>query len=148
MTAGEPEGTALLATAFYLAGRLFALDAASVEEVVRLRRTTPVPHAPPDVVGVMNLRGKIVSVIDLALKLAIPGSQRTEESRVYMLRDGGELVGLLVDRAAEVIELDREGLEAPPANLGAESRFLRGVARAGDRLVAVLDEGAVLGREQ
>ncbi len=145
---GNSGDGALLATAFYLAGRLCALDAASVEEVVRLRRITPVPHAPSYLLGVMNLRGKIVSVIDLARKLNFPAATRSEDIRVYILRDGPEQIGLLVDRAADVLELDPAGLEPPPSNLaGLESRFLRGVARVGERLVALLAPSIVLAAE-
>ncbi|HUI55918.1 MAG TPA: chemotaxis protein CheW [Bryobacteraceae bacterium] len=147
--AGDPEesGT-LLATTFYLHDALCALDASLVEEVVRLRRTTPVPHAPEYLLGVMNLRGKIVSVIDLARKLELGAAEPGEKSRVYIVRDRSELVGLLVDCAAEVIEFDAAGLEPPPANVrGVEGRFLRGVARAGGRLAAVLDADAVLASE-
>jgi purine-binding chemotaxis protein CheW len=143
--AGSEQAAPFLATAFYLSGRLFAVDAAAVEEVVRLRRTTPVPHAPPYVTGVMNLRGKIVSVIDLGCKLGIHSAPPTEDSRVYIMRDAGELVGVLVDQAADVMELDCGRLEPPPANVrGGEAQYLRGIARAGDRLVSVLDAGLVL----
>ena len=146
---GSEQSAPFLATAFYLSGRLFAVDAASVEEVVRLRRTTPVPHAPDHVTGVMNLRGKIVTVIDLARKLGIHSAAPTEDSRVYIMRDGGELVGVLVDQAAEVMELDCTRLEPPPANVrGVEVQYLRGIGRAGERLVGVLDGGLVLAADR
>jgi len=146
--ARPPAASLLLATAFHLRGALCALDTALVEEVVRLRRTTAVPHAPAFVLGVMNLRGKIVSVIDLARKVELGASQPGEESRVYIVRDREELVGLMVDRAAEVIELEADRLEPPPANVrGIEGRFFRGVGRAGGRLVALLDLTAVLASE-
>lgn len=143
-TGGEEPAT-LLATAFYLRGALCALDAALVEEVVRLRRTTPVPHAPDYLLGVMNLRGKIISVIDVGRKLELGPATPDEKSRVYIVRDGSELIGLLADCAADVIEFDTAALEPAPANVrGVEGRFLRGVARAGGRLAAVLDAEAVL----
>ena len=138
----------LLGTTFYVRGALCAFDAALVEEVVRLRRTTPVPHSPPYVLGVMNLRGKIVSVIDLGRKLGLGTAEPGEASRVYIVRDRSELVGLLVDSSADVVEFDAAALEPPPANVrGVEGRFLRGVGRSGGRLAAVLDSGAVLASE-
>jgi len=137
-----------LATSFYVRGALCALDASWVEEVVRLRHTTSVPHGPAYQLGVMNLRGKIVSVIDLGDKLGLGTAEPSAESRLYIVRDRSELVGLLVDRAAEVVEFDGALLEAPPSNVpGVEGRFLRGVGRAGGRLVAVLDPAAVLAQE-
>jgi len=142
------ESGQLLATTFDLRGALCALDASLVEEVVRRRRTTAVAHAPAYVMGVMNLRGKIVSVIDLGRKLDLGPAVPDEESRVYIVRERSELVGLLVDRAADVVEMDVAALEAPPANVpGVQSRFIRGIGRAGSRLAAVLDASAVLSNE-
>ena len=142
---GQGQSAALLATSFYVHGALCAVDASIVEEVVRMRRTTPVPHAPDYLMGVMNLRGKIVSVIDLARKLDLGATEPCEDSRVYIVRDRSELVGLLVERAADVIELDGGALEPSPANVrGVESRFVLGIGRAGGRLAALLDPAAVL----
>ena len=135
----------LLATSFSVRGALCAVDASIVEEVVRLRHTTPVPHAPDYLIGVMNLRGKIVSVIDLARKLDLGATEPGEESRVYIVRDRSELVGLLVERAADVIEIDGGALEPAPANVrGVESRFVLGIGRSAGRLAALLDPAAVL----
>jgi purine-binding chemotaxis protein CheW len=139
---------ALLVTTFYLRGALFGLDASLVEEVVRLRHTTPVPNAPGYILGVMNLRGKIVSVIDLPRKLGLAGEGSMDDSRVYIVRDRSELLGLLVDRAADVVELDRESLEPAPANVpGSEAGFLLGIGRTAGGLTAVLNPAAVLAGE-
>jgi purine-binding chemotaxis protein CheW len=138
----------LLATTFYVRDALCALDAALVEEVVRLPRTTPVPHAPDYLLGVMNLRGNILSVIDLGRRLDLGAAEPGETSRVYIVRDRAELVGLLVDRAADVVELDPSAFEPPPANVrGVERKFLRAIGRTGGRLAAVLDSEAVLANE-
>jgi len=143
---GEAPGS-LLATAFYVRGALCALDASIVEEVVRLRRVTPVPHGPAYLLGVMNLRGKIVNIIDLGRKLELGPSQPDEESRVYIVRDHAELVGLLVDRAADVIELDAASLDPCPENVrGVEGRFVLGIGRSNGRLAALLDPAAVLAK--
>jgi purine-binding chemotaxis protein CheW len=146
---GAPDGQApLLVSTFYLREALFALDTGQVEEVVRLRRTTRVAGAPESVLGIMNLRGKIITVLDLAAILQLGKTTPSEESRLYIVRDGDGLAGLLVDCAADVIELDHAGLEPPPASIGAtEGRFFRGIARASGHLVAVLDLDAVLSLE-
>lgn len=146
---GKPDGQEpLLVSTFYLRDALFALDTALVEEVVRLRRTTRVARAPGYVLGIMNLRGKIVTVLDLAAILQLGKTAAAEDSRLYIVRDGDGLAGLLVDRSADVIELDGTALEPPPASVrGTEGRFFRGIARAGGHLVAVLDLSAVLSLE-
>ena len=145
----QPRGQSpLLVSTFYLHGALFALDTALVEEVVRLRRTTRVARAPVSVLGIMNLRGKIVTVLDLAEILQLGKTTADDESRLYIVRDGDGLAGLLVDRAADVIELETAALAPPPASVrGAEGRFFRGIARTGGQLVAVLDLPTVLAVE-
>ena len=141
----QPRGQSpLWVSTFYLREALFALDTALVEEVVRLRRTTPVAGAPGYVPGIMNLRGKIVTVLDPAGILQLGSSAGSEETRLYIVRDGDGPAGLLVDRSADVIELAND-LEPPPATIGsAEGRFFRGIARSGGQLVAVLDVARVL----
>jgi purine-binding chemotaxis protein CheW len=137
----------LTVTTFQIDGALFGLDAAIVEEVVRPRRTTRVAYSPSYVLGIMNLRGNIVTVLDLAQILNLGKATLTDESRLYIVRDGDGTAGLMVDRAAEVIELDAASLE-PAAGAGAgASRFLKGIARSGNRLVTVLNAGAVLAAE-
>ncbi|HTS74983.1 MAG TPA: chemotaxis protein CheW [Bryobacteraceae bacterium] len=146
--ATEPGQSSLLVSTFYVNGVLFALDTALVEEVVRPRRTTRVPHSPAHVLGIMNLRGKIVAVLDLARILELGKSELSDDSRLYIVPDRDGTAGLLVDRAAEVIELDESALEPAPSSVGAsQNRFLRGIARAGGRLVTVLDAAAILAAE-
>jgi purine-binding chemotaxis protein CheW len=129
---------------FYMNGALFGLDTTMVEEVVRPRRTTRVAYSPDYVLGIMNLRGNIVTVLDLAQILKLGKLAVTDDSRVYIVRDGDGIAGLMVDRAADVIELDAGALEPAAGVRGPESRFLKGIMRAGDRLVTVLDLAAVL----
>ena len=143
------QATGLLVSTFYLRNGLFALDTALVEEVVRLRRTTRVAHAPECVIGIMNLRGKIITVLDLAHMLHLGRTTPGEDSRLYVVRDGDSIAGLLVDRAADVVELDPNALEPSPTNVReAEGRFFKGIARISDRLIAVLDIEAVLAIEE
>ena len=146
--AGLDPPAALLVSTFYVKGALYALDTAEVEEVVRPRKTTRVAHSPAYVLGIMNLRGSIVTVLDLAQILRLGKTPASDDTRLYIVSDGDGTAGLLVDRAAEVIELDAAALEPPPAGVcGAESRFLRGIARAEGRLVTVLKATAVLATE-
>jgi len=142
--AGLERGPLLVST-FCLGNGVYALDTALVEEVVRLRRTTRVPHAPAYVLGVMNLRGKIVTVLDLGQILELGKTTADEDSRLYIVRDGDGTTGLLVDRAADVVELDGGAMEPLPASVRElQSRLFRGMARAAGRLIAMLDAAAVL----
>jgi purine-binding chemotaxis protein CheW len=135
----------LLVTAFVLRGAMCGLETHLVEEVVRLQLATRVAHSPEYVLGVINLRGRIVTVIDLARKLHLGSVEPGSENRLYIVQDHAESVGLLVDRAADVLELDRGSLERPPGNVsGADGRFFRWIGRAGGHLVAVLDAAEAL----
>lgn len=136
--------TVLLAT-FFVREALCALDAAGIQEVIRLGPLTPVRHAPPEVAGIVNLRGKIVTILDLGLRLGFPKAVPTGDSRIFIIEDRNEFVGLLVDRVDEVVEVERSQWQAPPANVrGAQGRFFQGVYRTGGRVITVLDSVPIL----
>jgi purine-binding chemotaxis protein CheW len=136
--------TTLLAT-FIVRDALCALDAAGIQEVIRLGPLTPVRHAPAAVAGIVNLRGKIVTVLDLGLRLGFPKVVPGPESRIFIMEDASEFIGLLVDRVDEVVETDPRQLHPPPANTSSgQARFLKGICRAGSRVITVLDTGRIL----
>jgi len=144
---GDASAPVLVST-FCLGDAAYALDTALVEEVVRPRRITRVPHAPGYVLGIMNLRGKIVTVLDLGQILQLGTTTAAEESRLYIVRDCDGIAGLLVDCAADVIELDGAAIEPLPSSVReSQSRFFRGMARASGRLIAILDAAELLSAE-
>ncbi len=136
--------TVLLAT-FFVRDALCAMDAAGIQEVIRLGPLTPVRHAPQEVAGIVNLRGKIVTILDLGLRLGLGGTVPTGDSRIFIIEDRNEFVGLLVDRVDEVVEVERDQWQAPPANvLSGQARFFQGVYRTGGRVITVLDPASIL----
>ena len=141
----ETAQTTLLAS-FFLREALCALDAGGIQEVIRLGPLTPVRHAPPAVAGIVNLRGKIVTVLDLGLRLGFAAAVAGPESRIFIMEDGTEFIGLLVDRVDEVVEIDPGKLQPPPANMASgQGRFVKGICRAGSRVITLLDTARVLG---
>ena len=135
----------LLAATFLLGQAAFGVDTAQVQEVVRLGNLTPVRHAPDYVVGIRNLRGRIVTVIDLRTRLELGRVNPGPESRILIVEAQGEPIGLLVDQVADTIEVNTADIQPAPSNVnGVQSRHLRGVCRNGARLVALLDLAAVL----
>jgi purine-binding chemotaxis protein CheW len=121
------------------------LDATGVQEVMRLGRLTSVHHALPEVLGVINMRGRIVTILDLGLRLGFEKAVPAPESRVFIVEDQGEFIGLLVDSVAQVVELERSSLEPTPANMAsANSRYYKGVFRNGGRVTTLLDVDQVL----
>jgi purine-binding chemotaxis protein CheW len=148
-TGQEAAVDGLLVATFLLGNAAFGIGAAQVQEVVRLGDITPVHQAPPYVVGIRNLRGKIVTVIDLRVRLDMGSVDAGANSRILIVDWQGEPVGLLVDSIADTISLNPADIVPPPPNLhGVQSRNLGGVYRSGERLVALLDHGAVLQLEE
>jgi purine-binding chemotaxis protein CheW len=136
--------TKLLAT-FFVREAMCALDASSVQEVIRVGAITPVRHAAPEVTGVMNLRGRIVTMLDLGMILGAGKTALSRESRVFILEDRNEFLGVLVDRVGEVIEVEGSSGESLPLNVPpSQARFFEGVCRAGGQVIAVLNSGEVL----
>lgn len=136
---------ALLVSVFRIGDAMFGIPAAQIQEVVQMGSVTPVHHAPPFIVGIRNLRGRIVTVIDLRLRLELGEVERSADSRILIVDSEGELVGLLVDRVDDTIFLQPDTMSPPPSNLGAlqESAF-RGVYRCPDGLVTLLDHTPIL----
>jgi purine-binding chemotaxis protein CheW len=135
---------ALVAT-FSVRGALCALDAAGVQEVIRLRPITPVRHAPEEVAGIINLRGRIVTVLDLGLRLGFGRIEPGPESRIVIVNDRSEFIGLLVDRMGEVTPADPGRSEALPANISPnQAPFFRGICRAGNQALTLLDKDRIL----
>jgi purine-binding chemotaxis protein CheW len=137
----------LLIATFQLGGDdgFFGIDATLIQEVVMVGELRPVRHAPDYVAGIRNLRGKIITVIDLCVRLELGAVEIGTESRILIADWKGEPVGLLVDRVADAIAVRADDLESPPPNLhGVQMQKLLGVFRSGERLAALLDLSAVL----
>jgi len=138
----------LLIATFQLGGDdgLFGIDATLVQEVVMVGELRPVRHAPAYVAGIRNLRGRIITVIDLCVRLELGSVEIGPESRILIADWRGEPVGLLVDQVGDAIAVTADDLESAPPNLnGIQMQKLLGVFRRGDRLAALLDLAAVLG---
>lgn len=134
----------LLAT-FQIGNSLFGLDTNFVQEVLLLKEKTCVYHAPEAVWGIINLRGKIVTVIDLGRKLGLPADPEGSDQRILITPWMGEQVGLLVDGVSDVLSLDPNHLEEIPPNIAENFRqYLTSIYRKEDNLVSILNLEAVL----
>jgi purine-binding chemotaxis protein CheW len=138
-------GQTALLTTFFVRDALCALDAAGVQEVIRLGPVTPVCYAPEQILGIVNLRGKIVTIVDLGLRLGFPKAVAGSDSRIFIVEDRNEFIGLLVDRVDEVVEVERDSWQPPPANANwGQARFFKGVCRVRGRVITLLDAGVIL----
>ncbi len=125
---------------FYLEDALLGIPIEQVEEINHHVELTPVPHAPASVCGVINLRGHVVTVIDLRTVLGLAPGVITRGTCNVVVRWRGEQIGLLVDRVGDVVYAGRKEIEEPPANVaGTDGRFFRGVYKMEGSLLVILD---------
>lgn len=128
-----------------IAGQLFGLPIHRVEDVFKPAAITRVPLARPEIAGVLNLRGRIVTAIDMHRRLGLAGGGRRTDVMAVGVAAKGESFGLLIDGVGEVLRLESAGLEANPVNL--DPRWVgisAGVHRLDGRLLVVLDVDRVL----
>lgn len=125
---------------FYLDGLFFGIDVQMVQEVIRRQEATRVPLAPRSVTGLINLRGQIVTAIDLRRRLGMADRPADQPPMNVVVRGHEGAVSLLVDEIGDVQEVDPEAFEEPPETLrGAVRSMMRGVYKLPDRLLLVLD---------
>jgi purine-binding chemotaxis protein CheW len=143
--AGE-SGEMLQVVSFKLGAEEFAVDILLVQEINRIVDITPVPKAPTFVEGVINLRGKIVPILDLRKRFGFPKADTTDQSRIMVVDVQGCVLGLVVDSVSEVLQIPAHILEPPPSLVaGVSASYIKGVGKIEDRLLILLDLGEVLG---
>lgn len=139
---GKTETTSfsgLLAT-FFVQDLFFGIDVLEVQEVLRYQPMTPVPQAPGVIEGLINLRGQIVTAIDMRRRLRLPPRAADQSPMNIVVRTADGAVSLLVDEIGDVLDVDESSFEQPPENLAEGARELvQGVCKLKERLMLVLD---------
>jgi purine-binding chemotaxis protein CheW len=133
---------------FFVGDVLYGIDILNIQEINRHVGVTAVPQAPLYVEGVLNLRGRIVTVIDLGKKLGVSPIQAGRHNRNIIIDSEDEYIGLLVDRILDVMTADKEKIEPAPANIGGiQGRYFEGVYKTDTRLIGILNINEVLSTE-
>ncbi len=133
---------------FYVGDALCGMDILKVQEINKLMEMTVVPQAPDYVKGILNLRGQIVTIIDLGKKLGLDETALGDDPRNIIVNAPGEHIGLLVKRISDVVMADPEKIEPAPANMsGIQGSYFLGVYKTDNKLIGILDAEQVLKME-
>ena len=151
--AGNAKGTAedpvLQWVTFRLEDETYGINVMQVQEVLRYTEIAPVPGAPSYVLGIINLRGNVVTVIDTRLRFGLSAADTTDHTRIVVIEVENQVVGILVDAVAEVVYLSQSEIETTP-NVGNDesAKFIQGVCHKNDQLLILVDLEKLLSDEE
>jgi purine-binding chemotaxis protein CheW len=130
---------------FALNDQEFGIEILRVQEIKNFSRVTPIPNMPECIKGVINLRGTVVPIVDLRKKFNMPTAEYNQFTVIIVVNVGTKIMGLVVDAVSDVLNVGEESIEKTP-DLGAiDTSFITGLAKSGDRLVALLNIEYLLG---
>jgi len=130
---------------FKIGNEEFGIDILKVQEIIRIMAITKVPNSPEFVEGVINLRGRVIPVLDLRVKLGMPSIDHNNSTRIVVVEINQTTVGFIVDAVSEVLRIPKSITEAPPAIVaGIKTEYITSIAKLEDRLLIFLDLERVL----
>ncbi|MBE0482269.1 MAG: chemotaxis protein CheW [Bacterioplanes sp.] len=134
---------------FRLENETYGINVMQVQEVLRYSEIAPVPGAPQYVLGIINLRGNVVTVIDTRQRFGLATSDTTDQTRIVIIEAENQVVGILVDAVAEVVYLRQSEIETTP-NVGNEesAKFIQGVCHKNDELLILVDLEKLMSDEE
>jgi len=134
---------------FKLADETYGINVMQVQEVLRVSEIAPVPGAPHYVLGIINLRGNVVTVIDTRIRLGLTVSEMTDSTRIVIIETARNVVGILVDCVAEVVDVASSEVESAP-NVGSDdsANYIQGVASRENELLILVDLNKLLTDEE
>jgi purine-binding chemotaxis protein CheW len=134
---------------FHLENEKYGIKVMQVQEVLRMTEIAPVPGAPHYVLGIINLRGNVVTVIDTRRRFGLPEIENDDETRIVIVEANNNVVGILVDSVAEVVDLKVSEIETAP-NVGNDesSKYIQGVSSRENELLILVDVNKLLSEEE
>ena len=134
--------------AFFLGDEEYGLEILKVYEIIGMQPITPVPRTPSFIRGVINLRGKVIPVMDMRARFGMPAIPDTEETCIIVVKAQGVQMGIVVDRVSEVLDIRSEEIEDAPA-FGAQvnTEYILGIGKCNDSVKILLDIDKVLSRK-
>jgi purine-binding chemotaxis protein CheW len=121
---------------FFLAGERYGIDIALINEIIRQSEITCIPRTPMEIEGVINLRGKIVPIMNLRRRMGLPPTENTSSTRIIVVALDDQIVGIIVDRVEGVVRIPESQIE-PPSQLitRRDQEYVRGVGKAGEQMI-------------
>lgn len=131
---------------FRLAEEIYGINVMQVQEVLRVTEVAPVPGAPSSVLGILNLRGNVVTVVDARELFGLPRNDTTDQTRIMIVEINKIIVGMLVDSVAEVVNIHNGDIDAPPS-IGNDdrSRYIQGVYSKNGEILILVDLNRLMG---
>ena len=127
----------------------YALDLQAVREIIYYRKATPMPEAPSFIEGVVDIRGRVIPVMDLKKKIGMEDESKTLPNHILILQPGQTLIGLIVDEVLEILQVREEQVQSPQKiHRGPGSRYLAGVFKIDDDLVFLLNLDTLFTRQE
>lgn len=146
---GAADDTMLQWVTFRLDNEIYGINVMQVQEVLRYTEIAPVPGAPSYVLGIINLRGNVVTVIDTRERFGLPPTEVTDNTRIVVIEADEQVVGILVDAVAEVVYLRQSEIETAP-NVGNDesAKFIQGVCHKNDQLLILIELDKMMSDEE
>ena len=146
----QSESDLLQLVIFQLGGEEFGVEIMQVQEIIRMPEITRIPQSPEYVEGVINLRGKIIVVINLDNRFALNSKELDDDSRIIIVEVGDNVIGIIVDSVSEVLRLSASNVDPAPEIISTKIKadYLKGVGKLDDRLLILLDLEKVLSDEE
>ncbi len=125
----------------------YGVNIGSVQEIIRVGQITAVPNAPEFVKGVINLRGRVIPVLNLRRRLELSEGKLTKNSRIVVVEAGAKVLGLLVDGVSQVLRIPASSVDLPPAESDQTRTYIRAIGKVDSRLIMLMDLDKVLAKD-
>lgn len=143
----EKDSTLLQLVTFNIAEEEFGVEILKVQEIIRMMNITRMPKAPEFVEGVVNLRGRVIPIIDLRKRFGMSSQEHDKHTRIIVIEINNVIVGFVVDSVSEVLRIPKDTVEEPPSIIsGIDSEYISGVGKLEDRLLILLDLDRLLSK--
>lgn len=130
---------------FHLGDEVYGLDIGHVIEIIGIQKITQVPDMQSSIKGVINLRGQVIPVMDMRLRFHLPSQEYDDRTCIVVTEVGGQIMGLVVDRVNEVVDIPESHVESPSAQTaGHAGNYVKGLGKVGDNIRILLDAEKIL----